>query len=61
MEPPRRLLLEPDWPRIRQLVAKRLGRTEDEVQTMSDKGDSLDKVELVLAIEEVLEKIHRSS
>lgn len=58
-EPPRRLLLQPDWPRMRQLVAKHLGRTEDEVDRMRKSGDSLDQVELVMAVEEVLDKIHR--
>jgi hypothetical protein len=49
------LQLIPDWPRVRQIVAKRLGRTESEVQAMLDKGDSLEKVELAMTIEEVLE------
>jgi len=51
----------PDWPRVRQLVAKHLEKSEDEVQAMMEKGDSLDKVDLELAIEEVLEKIRQSS
>ena len=46
----RKLVLEPDWPRVRQLVARELGR---------DRGDSLDKAELVIAVEEVLEKLRR--
>jgi uncharacterized protein YfbU (UPF0304 family) len=54
-----RLVLEPDWPRMRQLVAKKLGKTEDEVQTMVDRGESLDQVELVMAFEEVREELHR--
>jgi acyl carrier protein len=49
------LRLIPDWPRIRQLVAKRLGKTESEVQAMADSDDSLEQVELVMAVEEVLE------
>jgi hypothetical protein len=49
------LQLIPDWPRVRQIVAKRLGRNESEVQAMLDKGDSLEKVELAMTIEEVLE------
>ena len=49
------LRLIPDWPRIRLLVAKRLGKAESEVQAMEDQGDSLEQVELVTAIEEVLE------
>ena len=44
----------PDWPRTRQLVAKYLGKNEDEIQVMLDTGDSLERVELVIAIEEVL-------
>jgi len=61
MSQPRRLPLMPDWPRVRQLVAKHLEKSEDEVQAMMEKGDSLDKVDLELAIEEVLEKIRQSS
>jgi acyl carrier protein len=48
------LRLIPDWPRIRQLVAKKLGKSEDEVQSMRESGDSLDQVELAMTIEEVL-------
>jgi acyl carrier protein len=44
----------PDWPRTRQLVAKHLGCSEDEVQSMKESGDSLDQVQLALGIEEVL-------
>jgi hypothetical protein len=33
--------------------------TEDEVQAMHDRGDSLDKVRLEIAYEEVLEDLHR--
>ena len=61
MREPQKLLLEPDWPRMRQLIAKRLNISEDEVQAMQDKGDSLDKVELAMAIEEVLEDLHGRS
>ena len=55
----RDLRLIADWPRIRKLVAKRLGRSEDEIQEMAEpamaKSDSLlDPAELVLAIEEAL-------
>jgi acyl carrier protein len=59
MGQPRKLLLEPDWPRIRQLVAKELGKSKDQVQAMVERGDSLDRVDLVIAIEEVLDRIHR--
>jgi acyl carrier protein len=51
----RDLRLVPDWPRIRQLVAKKLGKSEDEVQSMRESGDSLDQVELAMTIEEVLD------
>jgi hypothetical protein len=53
------LLLEPDWPRVRRLVAKQLRRTEHEVDRMRERGDSLDKVDLVIAVKDVLGKIHR--
>ncbi len=47
--------LVPDWSRIRQLVAKKLGKTEEEVQSMAESGDSLDQVELTMVIEEILD------
>jgi hypothetical protein len=53
------LRLEPDWPRIRQLAAKKLRCTEEQVQAMKDRGDSLDKVELVMTIEEILQDLKR--
>ena len=59
MKPAKRLLLEPDWPRMRQLIARKLGKTEDQVEKMFDRGDSLDRVELVMLVEEVLDDIHR--
>lgn len=45
--------LVPDWPRIRKLVAEKLRKSEADVQAMAD-GDSLDRVELTMAIEETL-------
>ena len=51
------LRLIPDWPRLRLLVAKHLDTSEERVQAMHDGGDSLDQVELRMAIEEVLEKL----
>jgi len=42
---------------MRQLIAKKLNISEEEVQTMQDKGDSLAKVELVMAIEEILDEL----
>jgi acyl carrier protein len=36
------------------LVAKRLRKSEEEVQAMAESQDSLDRVELVVAVEEVL-------
>ena len=53
------LKLIPDWPRTRQLVAKHLGKTEKEIQGMRDSGDSLDQVELVMAVEEVGVRLRR--
>ena len=53
------LQLEPDWPRIRQLVAKKFGLSEKEVDRMKDRGDSLEKVELAMMVEEVLNEIQR--
>jgi hypothetical protein len=55
----REIRLISDWPRVRQLVAKRLEKSEDEVQAMMESKDSLDQVELTMAIEEVLESRHR--
>jgi acyl carrier protein len=53
------LRLIPDWPRVRQLVAKRLGKSEDEIQAMAESSDSLDQVELTMTVEEVLGSLHR--
>jgi acyl carrier protein len=53
------LKLIPDWSRLRQLVAKHLDTSEEKVQAMRDGGDSLNQVELRMAIEEVLEKLSR--
>ena len=55
----RDLRLIPDWPRVRQLVARELGLSEDEVQAMMENRDSLAQVELVMAIEEVLDGLHK--
>jgi acyl carrier protein len=55
----RDLKLIPDWPRVRQLVARHLGKSEDEIQAMKESKDSLDLVELTMAIEEVLESKNR--
>ena len=52
-----RLRLEPDWPRIRQLAAKKLRSTREQVQAMKDRDDSLDQVELYVAIEEILKEL----
>lgn len=54
-----RIRLEPDCPRIRRLMAKKLGKSEHEVQAMRERGDSLQQVELVITIEEVRDEIHR--
>jgi hypothetical protein len=53
------LIPDSDWPHIRALVARKMEISEDEVQKMSDGGDSLAKVELVMVIEEVYEEIQR--
>jgi hypothetical protein len=53
MQDHRRLFLEPDWPRMRQLLARKLKTTEEQVQRMVERADSLDQVELVMAIDEV--------
>jgi hypothetical protein len=45
----------PDWPRVKQLVAKRMGKSESVVQAMLDSGDSLEKLELAMTVEEVLD------
>jgi hypothetical protein len=52
-EPSLRLI--PDWPCVKQLVAKRMGKSESVVQAMLDSGDSLEKVELAMTVEEVLD------
>jgi len=44
---------------MRQLVALHLGKSEDEVQAMKESKDSLDLVELTMAVEEVLESKNR--
>ncbi len=54
----RDLRLIPDWPRIGQLVAKHLEVTQDKVQAMQDSRNSLDKVELLMAMEEVEVDVH---
>jgi hypothetical protein len=53
------LQLEPGWPRVRQLIAKKFRLSEKEVDRMADRGDSLEKVELVMMTEEVLDEIRR--
>jgi hypothetical protein len=47
--------LIPDWPRVKQLVAKRMGKSESVVQAMLDSGDSLEKLEFAMTVEEVLD------
>jgi hypothetical protein len=41
------------------LIAPYLDKSEEEVQAMKDRGDSLDRVELVIASEEVLDPRQR--
>jgi hypothetical protein len=50
----RDLRLIPDWPRSRRACAKRLRRSEDHIEAMAESDNSLDVVELVMAIEEGL-------
>jgi hypothetical protein len=52
------LNLIPDWPRIRKLVAKRSGKGEDKIQALAESDNSLDLVDLVMAIEEGLGDSH---
>jgi hypothetical protein len=61
MRQPRRLLLVPDWPRVRRLVAEQLGVTEEQVDRMRDGDDSLERASVVTAVEEVLEELRRES
>ena len=53
------LRLIPDWPRIRKLVAERMGMSEAAIQAMAESSDSLDQVELTMTVEEVLASLHR--
>jgi acyl carrier protein len=46
--------LVPDWPRVKKLIAEKNGMSEAEVQNMANSSNSLDRVELVMMIEEVL-------
>ena len=55
----REIKLIPDWPRVRQLVAKHLDKSEEQVEAMAESKDSLDQVELTMAVEEVLESLRR--
>jgi acyl carrier protein len=53
------LRLIPDWPRIRHLLAERMGMSEEAIQAMAESNDSLDQVEMVMAVEEVLDTLHK--
>jgi hypothetical protein len=53
----RELRLVPDWPRIRKLLAERMAMSEESIQAMAESDDSLDQVEMVTAIEEVLDSL----
>ena len=55
----RELRLIPDWPRVRKLLAERMEMSEAAIQAMAESNDSLDQVELTMAVEEVLESLHR--
>jgi hypothetical protein len=58
MDTRKKLLLAPDCPRTRQFVAKRLARERGSGDVVEWRF-SLDQVDLAMAIEVVLEKIHR--
>lgn len=53
------LRLIPDWPRIRRLLAERMGMSDESIQAMAESNDSLDQVEMVMAVEEVLDTLHK--
>ena len=55
----RKLKLEPDWPRLRRLIAQDWGKTEEDVQAIMDSEDYLDQVEIVMAIEETLDRLQK--
>ena len=59
MSKPKELRLVPDWPRIRQLLAERMGVSEEAIQVMAESNDSFDQVGVVVAIEEVLDTLHK--
>jgi len=46
---------------MRQWLARKMGKTESDVQVMLDRGDSLDKVDLAIAYEEVQRDLHQLS
>lgn len=51
------LKLIPNWTRLKQLVARHLDTSEEAIQAMPESGDSLDQVQLRMAIEEVVDKL----
>jgi len=55
----RGLKLIPDWPRLRELVARHLETSEENVEVMRERGDSLDLVQLTMAVEEALERLDK--
>lgn len=42
----------PSWPVLRRTLAEKSGKSESEIQELAESMDSLDEVELVMAIEE---------
>jgi hypothetical protein len=42
----------PEWLALRRTLAEKSGKSEDEIQEIAESMDSLDEVELVMAIEE---------
>jgi hypothetical protein len=53
------LIPDSDWPHIKALVARKMQISEEDVQRISDRRDSLARVELAMAIEGVLEDIEQ--
>jgi acyl carrier protein len=42
----------PEWHSLRKILAEKSGKSENEIQELAESMDSLDEVELAMAIEE---------
>ncbi len=42
----------PEWPALRKTLAEKVGKSETEIDELAESWDSLDLVELVMALEE---------